>query len=207
MHLHKISFWIKYNLLTSLVLSCPLVVSGLSMGSGAEAEEGSLAGASHPEAVHRIWQCAMWGSAAQPAPFHSSSSLWWCGLPHAPRCFPHVRLHRCSWGTESYPSDIRNVSSACTLLTCGKAFHLFPPAHVNKNRSVTYLMSFKSWLTQCHLMPYLFEFYTHLRFLCTFFSLWWFCISCFLYVCGLSLYITTISGWLSNNLSHLELFI
>lgn len=113
------------------------------MGSGAEAEEGSLAGASHPEAVHCLWQCVVWGSAAQPASFHSSSSIWRCGLPHAPCRVPHVWLHRCSRGTESHPSNISNVSTACW-----KAFYLFPPTHVNKNRSLKCLIPFEPWHSQ-----------------------------------------------------------
>lgn len=47
-------FLVSKYLLTHFVFSCHLVVSRLSVGSSAEAEEGSLAGASHPEAVHRL---------------------------------------------------------------------------------------------------------------------------------------------------------
>ncbi len=98
---------------TSWELLCPFtiinflclslcVVSGLSLGSGAEAEEGPLAGASHPAALYCIWQRAVWSSAAQPAPFHTSSPLWWRCLPHAQRCLPHVRLHWCPRGAVKF---------------------------------------------------------------------------------------------------------
>lgn len=83
-------------------LSVCLSVPGLPLGSDSEAKERPLAGAPHPSSLHRLWQCALWGPATQPAPLHPTGPHAWRPVPHAPGCFPHVRLHRRPRGTNAH---------------------------------------------------------------------------------------------------------